>query len=97
MENQAREFVYCVANPRKDRTLITKEVKWIRPASGWVKLNTDRSYTAANGLSGCGGLIRDNNEQWITGFAKSINASSSIATELWALRDGLSICVKMHL
>ena len=27
----------------------------------------------------------------------SINASSGIATKLWALREGLSLCMEMHL
>ena len=97
VENQTREFVYCVVNPKKDRTMITKEVKWIRLAPGWAKLNTDGSYTAANGLAGCGGLIRGSDGQWITRFAKSINVSSSIATKLWELREGLTICMEMHL
>ena len=86
-----------MVNPKKDRTMITKEVKWLKPAPGWAKLNTDGSYTAANGLAGCGGLIRGSDGQWITGFAKSINVSSSIATELWALREGLTICMEMQL
>lgn len=29
--------------------------------------------------------------------AKSINVSSIIAAELWALREGLIICMEMHL
>lgn len=97
VKNQTREFVYCVDNPKKDKTMTITEVKWIRPAPGWVKLNTDGSFTASNGLAGCGGLIRGSDGQWITGFAKSINVSSSIVAELWALREGLLIYMEMHL
>ena len=28
------------------------------------------------------------------GFAKSINVSSSIVAELWALREGLGLCLE---
>ena len=72
-------------------------MKWIRPALGWVKLNTDGSFSTDNGLAGCGGFIRGSDGQWIMGFAKSIIVSSSIAVELWALREGLSLCMEMHL
>ena len=77
--------------------MISKEVKWVRPAPGWDKLNTDGSFSASNGRAGCGGIIRGSDGQCITGFAMSINASSSFAAKLWALREGLSLCMEMHL
>ena len=97
VKNQTREFVYCVANPKKVRTMISKEVKWVRPAPGWAKLNTNGSFSSSNGRAGCGGIIRGSDGQWITRFAMSINASSSFAAKLWALREGLSLCMEMHL
>nr|POE96236.1 putative ribonuclease h protein [Quercus suber] len=97
VESQTREFIYCVASPKLNGTMITKEVKWVRPALGWAKLNTDGSFSAGNGPAGCGGIIRGSDGQWVTGFAMSINVSSSIAAELWALREGLSLCLEMHL
>ena len=41
-----------------------------------------------------GGLLRDCSRQWVVGFAKSICACSSIAAELWALREGLGLCLE---
>ena len=32
--------------------------------------------------------------QWVVGFTKSISVNSSIATELWALREGLGMCLE---
>lgn len=50
----------------------------------------------ASGLYGWKGLIRDSNGQWITGFAKPTSAFSSIAVELFALREGLALCVELQ-
>ena len=79
---QVREFIYCVVDPGKERGTIEKEVRWNKPPIGWHKLNTDGSLVGANGLAGCGGVIRDSNGCWINGFAMSINTTSSIAAEL---------------
>nr|POE61431.1 putative ribonuclease h protein [Quercus suber] len=48
----------------------------------------------SSGKAGCGGLLRDSLGQWVVGFAKSICVSSSIAAKLWALREGLGLCVE---
>ena len=41
----------------KDKQL--KQVQWLKPSTGWHKLNTDGSVVTTNGLSGCNGLLRD--------------------------------------
>lgn len=89
--------MYCVVDPGKERGTIEKEVRWSKPPIGWHKWNTDGSLVGANGLAGCGGVIRDSNGCWIEGFAMSIHATSSIAVELWALREGLHLCVDAHI
>ena len=94
---QVREFIYCVVDPGKEKGTIEKEVRCSKPSIGWHKLNTDGSLVGANGLAGCGGVIRDSNGCWINGFTMSINTTSSIATELWALREGLHLCVNAHI
>ena len=38
-------------------------------------------------------MIRNEMENWMVGFSKRIGVTSSFEAELWALRDGLSICV----
>ena len=94
VEMQTRELLYCVLEPNtgKDRQL--KQVQWLKPPAGWHKLNTDGLVVSTNGLSGCGGLLRDCVGQWVVGFAKSISVSLSIAAELWALREGLGLCLE---
>ena len=96
VEMQVREFIYCVANSLEKNDMVSKEVKWAKPAIGWHRLNTDGSFNGASGLAGCGGLIRDSNGQWVKGFAKRIVAESSLAAELWGLREGLVLCLEIQ-
>ena len=42
--------------------------------------------------AGCGGIIKDEHGQWITGFSRRIGAANSFIAELWGLRDGLHLC-----
>lgn len=58
-----------------------------------MKLNTDGSSLGNPGLEGGGGLIRNEKGWWVVGFASKIGITSSFLVELWALRDGLNLCV----
>ncbi|KAK9984973.1 hypothetical protein SO802_034498 [Lithocarpus litseifolius] len=40
-----------------------------------------------HGLAGCGGVVRNDNGQWVAGFSKRIGVTSSFAAELWGLRN----------
>ena len=63
-----------------------------------MKLNTDGSSLGNPGIAGGGGLIRDDYGRWIVGFSRRIGVTSCFLAELWALRDGLRLCVsrKFH-
>ena len=71
-----------------------KSVKWEKPGYGWLTLNTYGSVVGNFGVAGGGGLIRDTNGEWVTGFARRIGKTSSFLAELWALRDGLQLCLQ---
>ncbi|MCI33932.1 putative ribonuclease H protein, partial [Trifolium medium] len=45
-------------------------VYWENPPHGWYCLNTDGAAKDSSGVAGCGGLIRDDNGNWVCGFAK---------------------------
>ena len=64
--------------------------------AGWLTLNIDSSTTSNPGLAGGGGLIRDENGDWVTGFARRIRSTNSFMAELWALRDGLHLCLQAN-
>ncbi|XP_075645148.1 uncharacterized protein LOC142616159 [Castanea sativa] len=40
------------------------------------------------------GLFGDDEGNWVLGFLRQIGVTSSFIAELWALRDGLILCVK---
>lgn len=82
-------------------TRIVKQIKWERPARGWVKLNTDGSSLGNPSLAGGGGVIQDEEGNWIVGFARNIGITTSFQAELWGLRDGrlrdgLTLCVERN-
>ena len=63
----------------------------------WFKLNFDGSSLGNSGRAGGGGLIRDSNGLWVRGYARAIGTTSSVAVELWALRDGIRLCISLNL
>ena len=58
-EMQARELLYCVLEPTTGKDRQMRQVKWLKPAKGWLKLNTDGAVDISSGKAGCGGLLRD--------------------------------------
>ena len=73
-----------------------KNIRWEKPRAGWLTLNSDGSVASTVGPVGGGGLVRDENGEWVMGFARRIRNASSYLVELWALRDGLQLCLQIH-
>ncbi|KAM3713747.1 hypothetical protein ACJW31_01G279800 [Castanea mollissima] len=68
------------------------------PTTNWFKLNLDGSSMGNPGLAGGGGLlIRNERGEWIKGYARAIGITTSVAAELWALRDGIHLCSALKL
>ena len=44
---------------------------------------------------GAGGLIGDSNELWVKGFTRNIGISSNVDAKLWALSNGLPLCISL--
>nr|POE90296.1 putative ribonuclease h protein [Quercus suber] len=49
------------------------------------------------GLARGGGLIRDDTGKWVKGYTRAIGSTTSVAAELWALRDGIRLCIALKL
>nr|XP_023914616.1 uncharacterized protein LOC112026163 [Quercus suber] len=47
--------------------------------------------------AGGGGLIRDDQGNWIMGFSRKIGKANSFLAETWVLRDGLLLCIQLNL
>ncbi|GKV09103.1 hypothetical protein SLEP1_g20649 [Rubroshorea leprosula] len=72
-------------------------ISWIPPEAGWVKLNSDGSYNAADNSAGAGGWIRNSLGDWISGFSVNVGATTIFIAELWGLREGLRLCHSLGL
>ena len=91
---KAIEYAYLETNGRSSGLHTTIKVSWHRPPANWVKLNTNGSFIRNPGLAGGGGLIRNANKEWVQGFARAIG-TTTIAFELWALHDGIRLCIAL--
>ncbi|KAK9292819.1 hypothetical protein L1049_020799 [Liquidambar formosana] len=69
----------------------TRLIFWAFPPTGWVKLNTNGSVFGNPGVAAIGGLIRDASGNWIKGFMGNLGICTNTITELWAIRQGLSL------
>jgi len=68
-----------------------RQVKWIPPLNNIIKVNVDGSSLSNPGRSGFGGLIRNNNGDWLLGFSGFCSITSCLAAELYAIFHGLRI------
>ena len=94
--SQVSDFYWCAAEWKKANIFTMKNIRWERPSSGWRKLNMDGSSLGNPGIAGGGGVIREEAGNWVVGFSRKIGVTSSFDAELWALRDGLTICVNKN-
>ena len=74
-----------------------KQIRWEKPDLGWLKLNTDGSFDDLSGVAGGGGLIRDEQGNWLAGYTRKVGRANSFVAEAWALRDGLMLCNQLNL
>ncbi|KAK4276979.1 hypothetical protein QN277_015057 [Acacia crassicarpa] len=72
-------------------------VRWMPPLVGTFKLNVDGCSKGMGKLAGCGGLIRTDDGQWVTGFAKKLGACSAFKAELWAVLTSLKLAAELKL
>ena len=80
--NHVLEFIYCVHSPRCLIRKINRSICWERPPLGWKKLNTDGSRLGGADSAGCGGIVRDDQGEWVAGFSKHVGSTNSFTVEL---------------
>ena len=99
------DFYAIVPNGPNKPSRVQVQVRWIKPPSGWVKLNTDGSVFGDPIKADGGGILRCNNGDWIARFARKLKNITSTVAKLWALKDGLTmakqlgienICIEMY-
>ena len=94
---KAIEFAFLGANDRPGGHHTTIKINWHHPPKNWVKLNTNGFSIGNLGLPGGGGLIRNTKGEWVRGFAKAIGVTTSVASELWALRDRIRLYIALKI
>ena len=87
---KATEFAFLSINGRLRHSFSSIQVKWLRPAENWFKLIFNGSSLENLGRAGGGGIIRNSNGEWVSGYARAIGTTTCVAAKLWALRDGLN-------
>ena len=92
---ESAEFYAIGFNAKAERNKAVVPVGWSKPRKGWAKLYTDRSVMGNPAMAGGGGMIRGQEGEWITGFARPLERTNSCMVELWALRDGLLLAKEL--
>ncbi|KAK9990806.1 hypothetical protein SO802_025791 [Lithocarpus litseifolius] len=95
--HKAAEYSFIAQNFSNRNPRIERSIRWERPNRGWHKLNTDGSSLGNLGLASGGGILRNEVGGWIRAFSRKIGITTSFVAELWARRDGLSMCVDMQI
>lgn len=70
-------------------------VSWEKPIIGWAKINVDGSCATTNGISGCGGVLRDYEGCWKGGFLYKIGCCSVDEAEAWGVLQGLHMASRL--
>lgn len=85
----------CDIVEKLKHNIICKQVVWNThpPPTGWVKINTDGSYSAESGKVGIGGLIRDVYGNLIMEFAAPATCASNNMAEAIAAKFGVNWCI----
>ncbi|KAG8391622.1 hypothetical protein BUALT_Bualt01G0206500 [Buddleja alternifolia] len=66
---------------------------WEAPGRVFVKLNSDGASRGYPGSAGIGGVVRDEYGHFIAAFAGHIGIHTA---KLWAIREGLRLCVSLN-
>ena len=94
---KAAEFAFLGAHTKVRCSLTTIQVQGYAPLDNWFKLNSNGSSMGNLGRAGKGGLTRNSKGEWVSGYARAIGYTTSVMAELWALRDGINLCIDLNL
>ncbi|KAL9228579.1 hypothetical protein vseg_004142 [Gypsophila vaccaria] len=75
--------------PSPSSTRVERYIRWHPPPHNWFLLNTDGASRGNPGLAGCGGIIRNDAENFVSAFTFSSGICTSMRAEMRALVVGL--------
>lgn len=70
-------------------------VKWSKPPSGWIKLNSDGSSRNNAGSLGGGGILRDMDGNFKAAFSAHFGVGTNNGAELRAMLEGIRLCKRL--
>ncbi|KAL0352574.1 UNVERIFIED_CONTAM: putative ribonuclease H protein [Sesamum calycinum] len=68
------------------------KVNWDKPERGWVKINTDGASKGNPGISGAGGIVRNEEGVAILAFYEFIGQATNMFAEVFGLYKALQLC-----
>ncbi|KAL5837776.1 hypothetical protein ACOSQ3_014945 [Xanthoceras sorbifolium] len=66
-------------------------VCWSPPPCDWVKVNVDGSRMCDTGVISAGGVIRNSEKVWLSGFAVKKGVGSVLCAEFWGILEALTL------
>lgn len=58
---------------------------------GWVKVNCDGSLLPNSHHAGAAAVLRNDQGQWLVASNRKLMGVDIVLTELWAIKDGLTL------
>ncbi|KAL6582739.1 hypothetical protein OROMI_004817 [Orobanche minor] len=77
-------------------TYILIPVRWLKPARGWWKLNSDGAAKGIAGVAAAGGIVRDHNGNPYIMFSEFLGERTNNYSEFYAIWRGLELCFGHH-
>ncbi|KAK5825342.1 hypothetical protein PVK06_020166 [Gossypium arboreum] len=73
-------------NAAGGREAASWEIKWLPPACGWLKLNSDGAVKEVNGYAYAGRVLRDYRGEWVTGYNRNVGRTKVEEADLaWSM------------
>ncbi|KAF7819758.1 putative reverse transcriptase [Senna tora] len=70
---------------------VNRFICWNKPEKGWVKFNVDGVRKDSLSLTACGGLARDSEGRFLTGFVHKLGDGTVLNAELWSMLSALEV------
>jgi hypothetical protein len=97
--NSIRDFIILKkfnVNIHNPKVSIVKEIVWHPPLLNCVKCNIDGASKGNPGLSSCGGIFRNNDADFLLGFAEPLGFASSYLAELQGALRAIEVAHQMN-
>ncbi|KAF7826521.1 putative reverse transcriptase [Senna tora] len=70
---------------------VNRFICWNKPEKGWVKFNVDGARKDNLSLTTCGGVARDSEGRFLTGFVHKLGDGTVLNAKLWSMLSALEV------